>query len=47
MEGNKTATTTGPVLSTKKIPTPCQGGEKTSGGILKGANHISVGWTPT
>ena len=32
---------------TKKIPTPCQRGKKTSEGILKRVNHVSVGWTPT
>ena len=31
----------------KRILHLCQGGKKTSGGISKRANHISVGWTPT
>ena len=31
----------------KRFLPPCQGGEKTSRVILKRANHISVGWTPT
>ena len=31
----------------KKIPTPCQGGKRISGGIPKRRNRVSVGWTPT